>query len=101
GSGATAAAPRATLRLQFHAGFTLDDALPHVPYFAALGVSHIYASPLLMARPGSTHGYDIVDHGRINPELGGRDSLDRLVEALHNYGLGLILDFVPNHMGVG
>ncbi len=93
--------PRATLRLQFHAGFTLDDAVGHVPYFAALGISHIYASPLLTARPGSTHGYDIVDHNAINPELGGRAALERFVDALHAHGLGLIVDFVPNHMGVG
>jgi (1->4)-alpha-D-glucan 1-alpha-D-glucosylmutase len=93
--------PRATLRLQFHAGYTLDDAIAQVPYFLALGVSHIYASPLLMARPGSTHGYDIVDHGRINPELGGPEALRRFAEALHRNGLGLILDFAPNHMGIG
>ena len=62
---------RATLRLQFHQGFTLDDAVPLVPYFARLGISHIYASPLLKARPGSLHGYDVVDPTRVNPELGG------------------------------
>lgn len=93
--------PRATLRLQFHRGFTLDDAVPVVPYAAALGVSHIYASPLLTARPGSTHGYDIVDHGSINPEIGGEAALLRLVSALHAASMGLILDIVPNHMGVG
>jgi (1->4)-alpha-D-glucan 1-alpha-D-glucosylmutase len=93
--------PRATVRLQFHAGFTLDDAVPLVPYFATLGISHVYASPVLKARPGSTHGYDIVDHGQINPELGGEPALRRLVDALHAAGLGLILDIVPNHMGVG
>ncbi len=98
---AAPAVPRATLRLQFHKGFTLDDAARHVPYFAALGASHIYASPLLAARPGSTHGYDIVDHNSINPELGGRAAFDRFVGTLHAHGLGLILDFVPNHMGVG
>jgi (1->4)-alpha-D-glucan 1-alpha-D-glucosylmutase len=92
---------RATARLQFHAGFTLDDAVPLVPYFAQLGISHVYASPILKARPGSTHGYDIVDHGQINPELGGEAALGRLVAALKTAGLGLILDIVPNHMGVG
>jgi len=66
---------RATLRLQFHIGFTLDDAVPLVPYFARLGISHIYASPLLTARAGSTHGYDVVDPTRINPELGGEPAL--------------------------
>lgn len=93
--------PRATMRLQFHAGFTLDDAVAIVPYAASLGVSHIYASPILTARPGSTHGYDIVDHGSINPELGGEPALLRLVAALRDVGMGLILDIVPNHMGVG
>lgn len=93
--------PRATVRLQFHAGFTLDDAVPLAPYLARLGNSHVYASPILKARPGSTHGYDIVDHGEINPELGGEPALRRLVAALHGVGMGLILDIVPNHMGVG
>ena len=92
---------RATARLQFHAGFTLDDAVPLVPYLARLGISHLYASPILKARPGSMHGYDIVDHGQINPELGGEPALRRLVAALKEAGLGLIIDIVPNHMGVG
>ena len=93
--------PRATARLQFHKDFTLDDAVPLVPYYKALGISHLYASPLLKARPGSTHGYDIVDPTRINPEVGGEEALQRLVEALHAADMGLILDIVPNHMGVG
>jgi (1->4)-alpha-D-glucan 1-alpha-D-glucosylmutase len=93
--------PRATARLQFHAGFTLDDAVEVVPYLAALGVSHLYASPILKARPGSTHGYDIVDHNQINPELGGMPALERLVAALRAHEMGLLLDIVPNHMGVG
>ncbi|UFN51456.1 malto-oligosyltrehalose synthase [Roseomonas sp. OT10] len=93
--------PLATARLQFHEGFTLDDAVPLVPYYRALGISHLYASPLLKARPGSTHGYDIVDPTRINPELGGEEALRRLVAALRAAGMGLILDIVPNHMGVG
>ena len=93
--------PRATCRLQFHAGFTLDDAAAVVPYLARLGISHLYASPILKARPGSTHGYDIVDHEEINPELGGMPALRRLSAALKQAGLGLILDIVPNHMGVG
>ncbi|WP_220815101.1 malto-oligosyltrehalose synthase [Pseudomonas paralcaligenes] len=92
---------RATLRLQFHQGFTLHDAVPLVPYFSRLGISHVYASPLLTARPGSTHGYDVVDPTRINPELGGEPGLVRLVEALRGRGIGLILDIVPNHMAVG
>ncbi|MFC0408592.1 malto-oligosyltrehalose synthase [Roseomonas elaeocarpi] len=93
--------PRATARLQFHKDFTLDHAVPLVPYYKALGISHLYASPLLKARPGSTHGYDIVDPTVINPELGGEEALNRLVEALHAEDMGLILDIVPNHMGVG
>ena len=91
----------ATARLQFHRGFTMDDATDLVPYYAQLGVSHYYASPLLTARAGSTHGYDIVDHGTINPELGGEAALRRMVAALRGEGMGLILDIVPNHMGVG
>ncbi len=93
--------PRATARLQFHAGFTMDDATSIVPYLADLGISHIYASPLLKARPGSTHCYDIVDHNQINPELGGEPALRRLMAVLRAHGMGLILDIVPNHMGVG
>jgi len=91
----------ATARLQFHRDFTLDHATALVPYYAKLGISHLYASPLLTARAGSTHGYDIVDHNTINPELGGEDALRRLVVALRSHDMGLILDIVPNHMGVG
>ncbi|MCY1396376.1 Maltooligosyl trehalose synthase [compost metagenome] len=92
---------RATLRLQFHAGFTLDDAVPLLDHFAALGVSHLYASPLLTAQPGSSHGYDVVDPTRINPELGGEPALRRLVAGLRERGMGLIVDLVSNHMGIG
>lgn len=92
---------RATLRLQFHQGFSLDDAVPLVPYFARLGISHLYASPLLCARTGSMHGYDVVDPTRVNPELGGEAALRRLVSALRAHGMGLILDVVSNHMAVG
>jgi (1->4)-alpha-D-glucan 1-alpha-D-glucosylmutase len=94
-------AMRATARLQFHRDFPMDRALELVPYFARLGVSHLYASPLLKARPGSTHGYDIVDHNTINPELGGEAALHALVAELRRHDMGLILDIVPNHMGVG
>ncbi|MGW8466456.1 malto-oligosyltrehalose synthase [Pseudomonas sp. CLCA07] len=93
--------PRATLRLQFHKGFTLDQAVPLVPYFASLGISHIYASPLLAARAGSMHGYDVVDPTTVNPELGGEAALRRLVNALREQRMGLILDIVSNHMAVG
>ncbi|MFW6362914.1 MAG: alpha-amylase family glycosyl hydrolase, partial [Spirochaeta sp.] len=93
--------PRATIRLQFRKEFTFADARELVPYFAQLGVSHIYASPVLMARPGSTHGYDIVDHNHFNPEIGTEESFSDLCRTLHEHGMGLIMDFVPNHMGVG
>jgi (1->4)-alpha-D-glucan 1-alpha-D-glucosylmutase len=93
--------PRALARLQFHAGFTLDDAIPVVPYYASLGVSHLYASPILRARAGSTHGYDVVDCHEVNPEIGGEDALRRLVAVLREHGMGLVVDIVPNHMGVG
>jgi (1->4)-alpha-D-glucan 1-alpha-D-glucosylmutase len=92
---------RATLRLQFHRDFTLDDAVPLVPYFARLGISHVYASPLLSARAGSMHGYDVVDPTSVNPELGGEAALRRLVSALRGQNMGLILDIVSNHMAVG
>ncbi|SNS54025.1 maltooligosyl trehalose synthase [Noviherbaspirillum humi] len=93
--------PRATARLQLHKEFTFEHALEVIPYLASLGISHVYASPILTARSGSTHGYDIVDPTRINPELGGEAGFRRMVEALRGVGLGLILDIVPNHMGVG
>src|SRR6185436_1903894 len=84
--------PRATYRLQLHRGFTFDQAAAVVPYLAELGVSDAYASPILQARPGSTHGYDVVDHGRINPELGGAEGFERFATALKEHGLGLLLD---------
>jgi len=92
--------PNATYRLQFNSGFTFDQASQLVPYFAALGVSHCYASPYLKARPGSSHGYDIIDHNAINPEIGGSAGLEHFCAALRGHGLGQILDMVPNHMGV-
>jgi (1->4)-alpha-D-glucan 1-alpha-D-glucosylmutase len=92
------ALPLATYRLQFEPEFTLADARGLVDYLHALGVSHVYASPLLQARTGSTHGYDVTDPGRINDELGGEDGLEALIDALHRHGMGLVLDIVPNHM---
>ena len=74
--------PRATLRLQLHEGFTFDDAAAHAGYFARLGVSHLYLSPVATAEPGSRHGYDTVDYGTLNPELGGEAGFVRLVDAL-------------------
>lgn len=93
--------PRATFRIQFSSAFTFADAAAVVPYLADMGFSHLYASPILAARAGSTHGYDIVDHTRLNPEFGGDEEFQILVTALHARGMGLIVDFVPNHMGVG
>lgn len=90
--------PRATYRLQFHAGFTFADAEKLVPYFVELGVSHLYASPITVARRGSTHGYDVVDPTRINPELGGEEGFVALATTARAAGLGLVLDIVPNHM---
>ncbi len=89
------------LRLQFHKDFTLDDAGALVDYFAGLGVTHLYASPLWAARSGSTHGYDGIDPTRLNPEIGDEAALTRLVERLRAHGMGLIVDFVPNHLAVG
>lgn len=92
------AVPSATLRLQFHRGFGFDAAAALAPYFARLGISHVYASPIATARPGSMHGYDAIDATEVNPELGGEAGLRRLSTALHTVGLGLVLDIVPNHM---
>ena len=92
--------PRATYRLQFHKGFRFDDAIAILPYLAKLGVSHIYCSPVQRARPGSTHGYDVVAHDEINPELGGQEGFERFSAALRSHGMGQLLDLVPNHMGV-
>jgi (1->4)-alpha-D-glucan 1-alpha-D-glucosylmutase len=93
--------PRSTLRLQFHKGFTFDDAAKHVDYFAALGISHLYASPITTAEPGSMHGYDTVDYTQVSAECGGEAALKRLVDKLRAHNMGLIVDMVPNHMGVG
>lgn len=96
-----AACPLATYRLQFHKDFRFTDALRLLPYLERLGVSHIYASPILRARAGSTHGYDITDHNSINPEIGSEQEFQDLVTALRGRGMSLVLDTVPNHMGVG
>jgi len=93
--------PRATYRLQFHAGFGFAAATALVPYLARLGISHVYASPYLRAQAGSEHGYDIVDHSALNPELGSLADYENFVAALRAHDMGHILDFVPNHMGVG
>ncbi len=92
---------RATYRLQFTRDFGFEAATGLAGYLARLGVSHVYASPYLKARPGSTHGYDIVAHDELNPELGDVDAFERMCSEFRSQGLGQILDFVPNHMGVG
>lgn len=92
--------PRATYRLQLNRAFTFVQAREIVPYLAELGISHCYVSPCLKARPGSMHGYDIVDHNSFNPEIGTAEEFDRLVDMLHQHSMGLIMDIVPNHMAV-
>jgi len=92
--------PRATYRLQLNRGFTFAQATALVPYLAELGVSHVYLSPYFKASPGSLHGYDIVDHNALNPEIGSRAELDMLCAALREHGMGQLLDIVPNHVAV-
>jgi (1->4)-alpha-D-glucan 1-alpha-D-glucosylmutase len=92
--------PRATYRLQLTPDFGFDAAAAAVPYLKALGVSHLYASPFLMSRSGSRHGYDVIDYGSLNSELGGEAGFRRLTKALSAADIGLILDFVPNHMAI-
>jgi (1->4)-alpha-D-glucan 1-alpha-D-glucosylmutase len=92
--------PVSTYRLQLRPEFTFDDAAAVVPHIAALGVTHVYCSPYLQAAPGSAHGYDVVDHNRLNAELGGEDGHARLVKAAREHGLGLVLDVVPNHSAI-
>ena len=92
--------PRATYRVQLHAGFTFDDAAAIVDYLADLGVSHLYCSPFLQAAPGSSHGYDVVDHHRLNAELGGEEAYERLCAALDARGMSQLVDIVPNHMAI-
>src|ERR1700741_551975 len=96
----TAQIPLSTYRLQFNHDFTFRQAAELVPYLARLGISHCYASPYLRARPGSLHGYDIIDHNAINPEIGTSEDYEHFVAELHRHGMRQILDIVPNHMGV-
>ncbi|QJW85812.1 hypothetical protein HK414_13270 [Ramlibacter terrae] len=96
----TASIPCGTYRIQFHKGCTFEQVTQAVPYLRALGISHLYSSPYLRARPGSTHGYDIVDHSQLNPEVGDEEAHARLCRTLRRNGMGQILDIVPNHMGV-
>ena len=90
--------PRATARLQLHADFTLIDARRQVPYYAELGISHLYVSPIFPACPGSQHRYDVLDFTLVSPVLGGEAALRELTETLRAHGMGLIIDIVPNHM---
>ena len=92
--------PSATYRVQMHRGFTFAQAREVVSYLHDLGISDLYTSPFFQASPGSTHGYDIVDHNHLNPEIGTEGEFDAMVAALHEHGMGLIADFVPNHMGI-
>ena len=93
--------PLSTYRLQFNRAFRFSDARKLVGYLHELGVGTCYASPILKARAGSMHGYDITDHKRINPEMGTQEEFDELAAELKRHGMGLLLDVVPNHMGVG
>src|ERR1044072_2668329 len=92
------AVPTATYRLQLQRAFPFSAAAAAVPYLASLGVSHLHLSPVLEAVPGSTHGYDVVDHARVREELGGEDGLRALARTAREHGLGLVVDIVPNHM---
>jgi (1->4)-alpha-D-glucan 1-alpha-D-glucosylmutase len=92
--------PASTYRLQLNPRFGFRDAHEIVPYLSALGVTDVYLSPIFAATPGSTHGYDVVDHNRLNSELGSPEDFQALCEVLQQYSMGLLLDFVPNHMGI-
>src|ERR1700752_1577374 len=92
--------PTATYRLQLSKEFDFDPPAKVVPFLKSPGISPLYPSPFLKARAGSAHGYDVVDHNQFNPELGGEAGFLRLSETLKAHDIGLILDFVPNHVGV-
>lgn len=93
--------PASTYRVQMHSQFTFAQAQKILPYLKQLGIGDLYSSPIFEARPGSQHGYDVTRHDRLNPELGGEAGFDQLASALRETGMGLLLDIVPNHMGVG
>src|SRR3954464_15848161 len=92
--------PLVTYRLQFSSQFRFSQALELVDYFSALGISHLYSSPLFKARAGSTHGYDITDHNSLNPEIGSEEEFRKWTDALRERNMGLVLDIVPNHVGI-
>ncbi|MFJ1665174.1 malto-oligosyltrehalose synthase [Streptomyces bottropensis] len=96
----TSVVPAATYRIQLQPGFPFAAAAAAVPYIASLGVSHLHLSPVLEAVPGSAHGYDVVDHGRVREELGGEEGLRALARTAREHGLGLVVDIVPNHMAM-
>lgn len=93
--------PSAFYRLQLHKGFAFQQAIEIIPYLKGLGISHCYVSPFLMARPGSLHGYDIINHASLNPEIGSREDFEKFIAALEQHQIALLLDIVPNHMGIG
>src|SRR5579872_4091572 len=93
--------PNGTYRLQLHRDFTLKDAAALVAYLHDLGISDYYLSPITEARPGSPHGYDVIDHSKLNPELGDDEDLIKLAQMLHERGMGIVQDIVPNHMWIG
>ena len=93
--------PISTYRAQMHKGFNFAEAQAMVGYLKQLGIGDFYSSPIFEARPGSVHGYDVTRHDRLNPELGGSEDFDSFSAELQRHGLGLLLDIVPNHMGVG
>jgi (1->4)-alpha-D-glucan 1-alpha-D-glucosylmutase len=93
--------PSSTYRLQLHKDFTFDDAASIADYLCDLGITHIYCSPYLQAAPGSMHGYDVVNHQKVNEELGGAEGHERFCKKLGEVGLGQVLDVVPNHMSLG
>lgn len=92
--------PDSTYRLQLNKHFNFEQVASCIPYLHRLGISHCYLSPFLKARPGSSHGYDIVDHNTLNPEIGETEDFDTLISRLQQHGMGLIADIVPNHMGI-
>src|SRR3954463_15285541 len=94
-------APRSTYRLQLNKDFGFRDAARMASYLARLGVTELYLSPIFKAVPGSTHGYDVLDHETLNPEFGGAEAFQSLALTAAAHNLGILVDFVPNHMGVG
>ncbi|MDU0347602.1 alpha-amylase family glycosyl hydrolase, partial [Actinomyces sp. MRS3W] len=92
--------PVTTYRLQLGESLTFDDVRALLPYLGELGVTDLYLSPVLAASPGSTHGYDVVDHTHISEAMGGRQGLERLARDAHAAGMGVVVDIVPNHMAV-